>query len=84
MKRRQFLKIGGGAAAALAGGGGALTWSRRARAQAVQRTLYITDGFIDQPDGQQVYCGYSRTSGSLGVPARPMIVQEADTMEITS
>lgn len=83
MKRRQFLTFSAGAAALLAGNG-LVTWSPRAHAQTVQRTLYITDGNIIQPDGQAVYFrGFSSASGTLDVPAAPLIVQEGDTVEVT-
>lgn len=85
MKRRTFLQAGAaGVAGALAGMGGLLSWSPRARAATVSRTFYITDGYITQPDGTNVYFkGFSDQAGGLNVPGRPLIVQEGDTVEIT-
>jgi len=85
MKRRTFLQAGAaGVAGALAGMGSLLSWSPRARAATVSRTFYITDGYITQPDGTNVYFkGFSDQAGGLNVPGRPLIVQEGDTVEIT-
>ncbi|HHJ15688.1 MAG TPA: twin-arginine translocation signal domain-containing protein [Gammaproteobacteria bacterium] len=85
MKRRDFLKAGtAGLAGAITGSTGMLTWSPRARAATITKTLYITDGFINQIDGTSVYFrGYSNSSGTLDVPGESMIVQEGDTVEIT-
>lgn len=83
MQRRQFLKLGGGAVALLAGNG-LVSWSPRAHAQTVQRTLYITDGTLTQPDGTGVYFrGFSSGSGQLDVPAIALVVQEGDAVEVT-
>ena len=85
MDRRDFLKFGGaGIAGALMGGTGLLSWSPRAHAATITRTFYITDGFITQPDGVNVYFrGYSNSSNGLDVPGNQMIVQQGDTVRIT-
>ncbi len=81
MKRRTFLQ---GSAIGIASSlGGYLTWIPRANAATIRKTLYITDGFITQPDGVDVYFqGYSSTSTALNVPGQSLIVQEGDTVEI--
>jgi len=85
MKRRGFLKFGAaGIASALGSTAGLLSWIPRANAITVNKTYYITDGYITQPDGQDVYFnGFSDASNSLNVPGEPMIVQEGDTVNIT-
>lgn len=85
MKRRSFLKMGsaGMASAALATSG-LIAWTPRAYAATVNKTLYITDGFITQPDGVDVYFrGFSSSQTTLNVPGEQMIVQEGDTVNIT-
>lgn len=84
MKRRSFLKLGsaGMATAALAATG-LITWIPRAHAATISKTFYITDGFITQPDGVNVYFkGFSSTQGVLNVPGEQMVVQEGDTVNI--
>ena len=85
MKRRQFLKLGtAGAAGAVLGTGTLLTWAPRAHASTITKTYYITEGFINQPDGTPVYfMGYSETAADLNVPAKPLIVQSGDTVTIS-
>jgi len=85
MKRRTFLQAGtAGIAATLTSASGLLAWTPRAHATTISKTVYISDGFIAQPDGVDVYFkGYSNTSGSLEVPGTSLIVQEGDTVEIT-
>ncbi len=85
MKRRKFLKLGAvGIASAYVGVGGLLSWTPRAHAATVAKTYYITDGFIAQPGGVNVYFkGYSDSSAALNVPGRPLVVQEGDTVRIT-
>lgn len=85
MKRRNFLKLGGaGVAGALATGAGLLSWTSRARATTISQTYYVTSGTITQPDGVSVYFrGFSRSATTLDVPAKPFIVQEGDTVNVT-
>ena len=68
MKRRTFLQ---GSAIGIASGlSGYLSWVPRANAATVRKTFYVTEGFITQPDGTDVYFqGYSSTSSALNVPA---------------
>lgn len=85
MKRRGFLKLGsaGMATAALAATG-LISWTPRANAATINKTLYITDGFITQPDGVDVYFkGFSSSQGVLNVPGEQLVVQEGDTVNIT-
>jgi len=85
MKRRDFLKFtSAGVASSLLTGVGLLSWTPRAHAETITRTFYITDGYITQPDGTDVYFrGYSSSPGSLNVPGESLIVQEGDTVRIT-
>lgn len=85
MKRRAFLKYSAASAASMVmGGAGLLAWQPRAHAATITRTFYITDGFITQPDGVDVYFrGFSSSPGQLHVPGESMIVQEGDTVRIT-
>ena len=83
--RRNFLKFSSaGAAAALLGSTGLLSWTPRAHAATITQTFYITEGFLTQPDGVDVYFrGFSPDASSLTVPGAQMIVQEGDTVRIT-
>lgn len=85
MKRRDFLRAGSvGLAGAALASSGLLFWSPRAHAITVRKTFEITDGFIPQPDGLNIYFrGFSVSSNSLDVPGEHIIVQEGDTVEIT-
>lgn len=85
MKRRDFLKLtSAGVAGSLLGGVGLLSWTPRAHAETISKTLYITEGLIDQIDGTSVYFrGYSGSSNSLDVPGESIIAQEGDTLKIT-
>lgn len=85
MKRRDFLKLGpAGIAGATLGGTGLLGWSSRSHAATIRKTLYITDGFITQPDGVAVYFrGFSASAGGLDVPGEALVAQSGDTLEIT-
>ncbi len=48
------------------------------------RTYFITEGFITQPDGAQVYFrGYSQSETTLDVPAQPFIAQQGDLVTVT-
>jgi len=81
MKRRTFLQ---GSAIGIASGlSGYLSWVPRANAATVRKTFYVTEGFITQPDGTDVYFqGYSSTSSALNVPGESFVVQEGDTVEV--
>lgn len=85
MKRRTFLQASAAGMAGMAAAtGGLLSWSPRARAATISKTYYITDGYITQVDGTDVYfMGYSASSASLNVPGESLIVQEGDTVQIT-
>lgn len=85
MKRRNFLKAGAaGVTGAVIGSTGLLAWTPRAHATTVRKTFYITDGFIPQPDGVNVYFrGFSQPNAALNVPGESLIAQEGDTVEIT-
>jgi len=85
MKRRDFLSLGtAGLASAITGSSGLIAWSGRAEAAVISKTFYITDGFITQIDGTNVYFrGYSDSSTSLNIPGKSMIVQQGDTVKIT-
>jgi len=84
MKRRQFLKMGAAGLATSLTSAGLLSWVPRAHAITINKTYYITDGFITQPDGQDVYFkGYSDSASTLTVPAQSLVVQEGDTVNIT-
>ena len=85
MKRREFLKVGtAGLASSLVGSVGLLAWTPRANATTISKTFYITEGFITQPDGVDVYFrGFSPASNNLTVPGAQMIVQQGDTVRIT-
>lgn len=85
MKRRDFLRLGtAGLASAVAGASSLMSWSPRAEAATISKTFYITDGFITQIDGTDVYFrGYSSAANTLNVPGESMIVQQGDTVQIT-
>ena len=84
MKRRSFLKAGTLGVAGAISGVGLLTWTPRSEAATITKTYYITDGTIAQPDGVMVYFrGFSESSTQLNVPARPMIVNQNDTVRVT-
>jgi len=85
MKRRDFLKVSSATmAGSLLGGAGLISWASRSHAAVISKTFYITEGFITQPDGVDVYFrGFSASQGSLNVPGEQMIVQQGDTVRIT-
>lgn len=85
MKRRTFLQFSSASLASmLTGATGYLAWQPRAEAATITKTFYITDGYIRQPDGVNVYFrGFSNSSGSLNVPGDAIIAQENDTVRIT-
>ncbi len=85
MKRRDFLKAGTASlTGTVLGSVGLISWSPRSYAQTISVTLYITDGFITQPDGVNVYFkGFSSNQNTLNVPGEQIVVQEGDTVNIT-
>lgn len=84
MNRRNFLRVAAGVAGALASGTSLMAWSTRASAATIRRTFYITEGFITQITGEDIYHrGFSASTGSLDVPGESFIVQEGDTVQIT-
>ena len=85
MKRRDFLRIGSaGLAGSLLGGTGLLAWTPRAEAATISRTFYVTEGFITEIDGTDVYFrGFSASDTALDVPGEALIVQTGDTLRIT-
>jgi hypothetical protein len=85
MKRRTFLKFtASGFAASMAGLTGSFMWQSRAHASTISKTFYITEGYIQQADGNNVYFrGFSRDASHLDVPGESFIVQQGDTVRIT-
>ena len=85
MERRSFLKkVGGAGLASAAAAAGLLSWPGRSYAASITKTFYITDGYVNQPDGVNVYFkGFSDSSSTLNVPAAPLIVSEKDTVTVT-
>ena len=85
MDRRTFLKFSSaGIASALIGSTGLLSWSPRAEAATINKTFYITEGYITQPDGVDVYFrGFSPDTSSLTIPGAQLIAQEGDTVSVT-
>ncbi len=85
MRRRTFLKISTGALlGSVTGAAGILSWTPRAEASTIEKTFFITEGYIEQPDGVDVYFrGFSSNTNSLNVPGESLIVQEGDTVRIT-
>jgi len=85
VNRRNFLKFSSaGIASAMLGTTGLISWVPRAHAATIRKTYYITEGFITQPDGVDVYFrGFSSSSNSLNAPGEHIIAQEGDTIDIT-
>ncbi len=85
MKRRDFLKVGTvGVTGSLLTGVGLIAWTPRAQAATINKTYYINDGYIKQPDDVDVYFkGFSSSRNSLTVPGEQLIVQQGDTVNIT-
>jgi len=85
MGRRNFLKFSSaGIASTLLGSSGLISWSPRAQAATINQIFYITEGYITQPDGVDVYFkGFSTDTNSLTVPGAQLIAQEGDTVNIT-
>ncbi|VAW54587.1 hypothetical protein MNBD_GAMMA05-2337 [hydrothermal vent metagenome] len=72
MKRRDFLKVGtAGVTGSLLTGVGLIAWTPRAQAATINKTYYINDGYIKQPDDVDVYFkGFSSSRNSLTVPGK--------------
>jgi len=85
MNRRNFLKAGGaGIASVVLGGSGLLSWAPRAEAATINKTFYITDGFVNMITGEDVYFrGFSNSNNMLNLPGESLVVQEGDTVRIT-
>ena len=85
MKRRDFLRAGtAGLTGSILAGVGLISWTPRAHAATINKTIYITDGFIQQIDGTNVYFrGYSDASNTLNVPGESIVIQQGDTVNIT-
>lgn len=85
MKRRDFLKFSmAGLASAAAGTTSLIAWAPRAYAATISKTFYLTEGFITQITGEDVYhMGYSSSPSALSIPGESFIVQEGDTVNIT-
>jgi len=85
MKRRTFLKFSSAGAAALAASATSLiAWQPRTYAATVTHSFVITEGFITQPDGVDVYFrGYSKDNASLNIPGEHILANEGDTISIT-
>lgn len=85
MKRRDFLKAGtAGFTGSILAGVGLISWTPRAHAATINKTYYITDGTITQPDGVDVYFkGFSSNRNTITVPGEQLVVQQGDTVNIT-
>jgi len=86
MERRNFLKLtmSGILARTAAGSLGVVALAPRANAATINRTFYITEGFITQITGEDVYhMAFSNSQVDLNVPGESFIVQEGDTVNIT-
>ena len=85
MKRREFIRMGtAGFASSLLAATGLLSWTPRTHAATIHKTFYITDGYIQQADGANVYFkGFSESSGELNVPGKSIVSQTGDTLQIT-
>ena len=85
MKRRDFLKLStAGLTSAATASIGLLSWTPRAYAQTISKTLYITEDYIAMPDGTDVYFkGFSSSASKLNVPGESLIVQEGDSVVVT-
>lgn len=84
MERRSFLRMGAaGVAGVLSGSAGLLIWDPRAHAAVISKTFVITEGFVTQADGANVYFkSFSSTPGVLTLPGESFVVQEGDTVSI--
>jgi len=83
--RRTFLKAGiAGFGGTVLASTGLLTWAPRSHAAVIAKTFYITEGFVTQADGVDVYFrGFSSSSTTLNVPGEQLIVQDGDTVRMT-
>lgn len=84
MKRRDFLKAGSAGLISSVASFPFLSWTPRAEAATISKTFFITHGNIAQADGTNVYFkGFSSSGTVLDVPAKSLIVQAGDTLNIT-
>jgi len=85
MKRRTFLKFSSASVATMISGTASmLAWIPRVEAATINKTFFITEGFITQSDGVDVYFrGFSNNTTSLAIPGEHLIVQEGDMVNIT-
>lgn len=82
MQRRNFLKLG--LATPLLASSQWLSWIPRAHAAIINRTYFITQGNIVQPDGVSVFFkSFSDSATTLRIPGQPLIVREGDTVNLT-
>lgn len=84
MQRRDFLKLSSAGMAGAIMGSGMLSWTPRSEAATISHTYYITDGTQTMPDGAVVYMqSFADATGTLKIPATPLVCQEGDTLSIT-
>ena len=85
MKRRDFLKVStAGIASTVFGGAGLLTWTSRTEAATINKTFYITDGYMTFITGENVYFrSFSGSNNTLTLPGESLVVQQGDTVNIT-
>ena len=86
MERRNFLQLTMSTilARAAAGSLGVVAIAPRAYAATIDRTFYITEGFITQITGEDVYhMAFSNSTAELNVPGESFIVQEGDTVNVS-
>jgi len=90
MERRNFLKFSmaglaqAAAARAVLGTSTLAVLAPSAHAATIDRTFYITEGFITQITGEDIYfMAYSNSPSELNVPGESFVVQEGDTVNIT-
>ncbi|MDF1884265.1 multicopper oxidase domain-containing protein [Sulfurimonas sp. SAG-AH-194-C21] len=85
MERRNFLQFSMAGLAKVAAGTTALTVAvSSAHAATINRTLYITEGYITQITGEDIYfMGFSNSTSELNIPGDPFIIHEGDTVSVT-
>lgn len=86
MERRNFLQLTMSTlfARAAAGSLGVVALSPRAYAATIDKVFYITEGFITQITGEDVYhMAFSNSQADLNVPGESFIAQEGDTINVT-
>lgn len=86
MERRNFLQLSMSTlfARATAGTLGGALVATNAQAATIDKTFYITEGFITQITGEDIYfMGYSSAETELNIPGESFIVSEGDTVNIT-